>query len=86
MIRRGSRKGRGKNKGNHLHNENLLLSAFFGKRDIRFFNKTNKLVVIVYQNKTQICIVALFHYSLFCCLLNSYQSIQRGAIGTERRW
>ena len=51
MIRRGSRKGRGKNKGNHLHNENLLLSAFCGKRDIRFFDKPNKLVVIVLLSK-----------------------------------
>ena len=28
MKRRGSRKGKGKNKGNHLDKENLLLSAF----------------------------------------------------------
>ena len=43
MIRRGSRKGRGKNKGNHLDNENLLLSAFLVNEMLTAFKKLIRL-------------------------------------------
>ena len=49
MIRRGSRKGRGKNKGNHLDNENMLLTAFFANEIFAAFKKLIRFSLLFYD-------------------------------------